>query len=174
MKKVLAGIALVLFTCILLGLLLYKLVFSTQDSTKAQPTTQQDPFIQVSSVASEIHTGSPSETAQTCFKWYINAIGYGADGLSAQSRQESGKCFTQDFISQWDTIISSTNADPILLAQYIGSTWNIVAVSGIGESVDSSDQLVTMGIGDTQNKVIAHVVRDRTTDSWKIASVTVQ
>lgn len=170
MRKAVTIIAVVVFFLIVLALLVVKLL--PTHSHPAQPDKQaQNPFVNATAQSAQIQTDSPSNTVRTCYAWYVQASGYGANALTAQDRVEAAKCFTPDFISKWNSTIDSTGGDPVLLAQFVGKTWNIISVSPVSQSIDSSDQLVTLGTGSEQAKIVAHVVKDRTTGAWQIASV---
>lgn len=170
MKKLLGVGVAFLVALILIGLLVAKLFFPNSPASVQQPT--QDPFAHATNAANQIQTDSPANTAQSCIAWYVQAAGYGANGLTAQARQEAATCFTASFIAQWSDIIVSSGSDPVLLSQFIDPTWNVISVSSQGQSVSSNDELVTLGTGAHQQRIVAHVVRDRSDGTWRIDSVT--
>lgn len=169
MKKTIGIIAIILFFLVILALLVVKLLPS--HSTTSVKQQAQNPFASATVQSSQIKTDSPSDTVRTCYAWYVQASGYGANALTAQQRAEASACFTPDFISKWSSIIDSTGGDPVLLSQFVGKTWNIISVSAVSQSIDSSDELVTLGTGSEQAKVLAHVTKNRSTGAWQISSV---
>lgn len=165
MKKTIGIVAVVLFFLVLLALVVVKLLPSQSSNSSADKAS--DPFVNAIAQPNQIQTDSPIDTVRTCYAWYVQASGYGGNVFSAQEQKETSACFTSNFISFWNT--DESGGDPILLAQYVGKTWNNISVRPISQSINSSDILVTMGTGAEQNQVVAHVVKNNGT--WKIDSV---
>jgi len=169
MKRVLSIVLIIAFFLILVLLILFKLFSPSQETST--PAVQNNPFQDISAETQTIHTDTPYRTAISCYTWYLQVYMHGATPQQISTRPEASLCFTGSFISQWNELIASTGADPILLSQDYGTSWSShISVATIGQSVHSSDQQMTLGTGSDQAVVNVHIVQTQS-GAWQIDSV---
>jgi len=169
MKKIIGIIAVVLFFLILLVLVVIKLIPS--NSSSPHPPSTQDPFKGISANANPVAVDNASSTALTCYTWYLKVYLIPSTLDQRASLPQAQQCFTSSFLSQWNSILSSTEGDPVLTVSDYFPTWgSAITTKTVGQSIRSSDQQITLGTGDEQFTVVAHLIRlpDQT---WKIDSV---
>jgi hypothetical protein len=129
-------------------------------------------------------TSQNSDTISTftgnCFKWYIQGYANRStvvgtknyEAATAQIAADAGSCFTPEFISQWPTITSNTEGDPVLLSQDYESSWAAnVTTSITQQSATDAAALVNLGSNPQWLKqLIVHLTY--TANGWRISGVT--
>jgi hypothetical protein len=117
-------------------------------------------------------TETLSDFTANCFKNYIQTYvaSHRSASTSTKLNQYAASCFTQDFINQWPSIISSTDGDPVLLAQDYDSSWATdVAVTIASQSSTDATTIVNLGTGTQTTQRITQL--QMTPDGWRISAV---
>jgi len=169
MKRLLGIVVAVVFFLIVILLIVFKLFLSSH--TEPTQPTQSDPFQGVTAQSQSLQTDTPYRAAISCYTWYLEVYTRGATPQQIAARPEAAQCFTPSFISQWNVIITSTEADPVLLSQDYGTSWSShISATTVGQSIHSSDQQMTLGAGNDQATLVAHLVQGQD-QNWQIDSV---
>lgn len=170
MKKLLAIVVIFVFFLIVLGLILFKLLGPSQKKEQATPAT--NPFAGAVSASNGITNETPEQAVRTCYTWYLQVASQRATIQEIASRPEARSCFTPTFVSSWENYAASTDIEPVLLAQDIGTTWsNNISVTTTGQSIHATDLEVRLGTAEDMHIVDVHTVQDEN-GAWKIDSVT--
>lgn len=170
MKRFVSIAAVFLFFIILLGLIVYKVLSPATPSKKADVTA--NPFETTKVVSQPVYTDTPNRTTASCYSWYLTAYITTATLDQIASQSQSKECFTADFISNWNALKATTEGDPVLTVMDYGPTWpSNMKVTLIGQSIRTAEEQVSLGTGDQQLVVIAHL-QQQPDYTWKIDSVT--
>ena len=114
---------------------------------------------------------SPADFAAAFYTWYVK--GYEADmhfTSSTQFENNVGQWLTPQFATNFTALASSTDEDPILLAQDILPTWSThIQANILDQSATQSNLLVTLGTGVQQWTL--HVVLLNTATGWQVSRV---
>jgi hypothetical protein len=139
-----------------------------QKSTPTTPaTTTETNSLPTTPAPQDI--SSPADFVVAFYTWYVK--GYETDihfTSSAQFQSNVGQWLAPQFVANFTTLASSTDEDPILLAQDILPTWSThIQANILDQSATQSNLLVTLGTGGQQWAL--HVVLINTATGWRIS-----
>lgn len=114
---------------------------------------------------------SPAEFATDFYTWYISNREKGPSFPTPNNLTSVlGPWLTPQFIANWQTIITNTDADPVLWAQDNPATWGHgITASIVSQSNSASSVRVLIGSGKTTHTFTLQLVKSG--NSWRIDSV---
>lgn len=106
-----------------------------------------------------------------CYATYIDAFQKTATSVVNGSQTESiKKCFTDRFISSWNTLAEKSGTDPVLFSQDVETSWaTSITAHVIRTSEASADAKVFLGSNNNQQTLIVHLTVEK--GMWLIDSV---
>lgn len=162
-------IFIVLGLFIIVTLIVLFLLLSNSSKKPPTSTVVENPFAQISSNTTE----TPDAYVKSFYLWYLQVLSKDQNFSSSPDfKIQINKWLTPVFVANWDSIVTSTDEDPVLLSQDFQDSWitTIRAQAITTSSADSSTILLTLGDGTDTHQVIVHVTR-AATGQWQIASV---
>ena len=115
-------------------------------------------------------TLSPDAFSIAFYKWYLKGISGNVNfNTSSAFTSFATQWLTPEFASQFREIASSTESDPVLIAQDYPLSWFTTITAATITQTTSAEVLVSLGVGQELNKL--HVVLTHLTNGWRIASV---
>ncbi len=77
-------------------------------------TVTSNPFEVSGALSKTIDKTNPKSTTESCFSWYIKGSSASGSIDDAINQPQISECFSEEYISQFGSIISKTGADPIV------------------------------------------------------------
>lgn len=173
MKKIFLYIIIPLLILVAITVLFINLFSSSKQPEEASVSPSSNPFETLDKADREISNDTPLDTTLNCFTWYVKGFIAGGGFINASEKPQTAMCFTQEYISNFQKIAKESGADPILMVQGEGESWDSPLKTKILSSTsDTSEVEVILGTneGAMHYKV---TLSKKAPDVWLISSIKV-
>ena len=118
-------------------------------------------------------SASPTTFVTGFYSWYLQGIANDPRFvLSDQYKSAINNWLTLDFISNWDSIVTNTNENPVLLSQDYADSWlNNINASVVSQTSTTTVVLVSLGTSSTPHKLTVEL-SPVDNNMWRIVRVT--